>query len=137
MGALEAVGDKHYNAALLVEKSGRIAERYYKNDLVIFGEWVPLRDKLPLLKNYPLRKHDLSPGRERELFAVPGAKVAPLICFEGIFSRPGRQVCRQGAQVLAILTSDAWAQGTAEAAQHSTTAPFLSLIHISEPTRPY
>jgi apolipoprotein N-acyltransferase len=48
--------------------------------------------------------------------------VSPLICFEGMFSRPAREACRQGAQVIALLISDAWAMRTFEAVQHSCTA---------------
>lgn len=127
MGSLEVEGDRHYNAAVLLDPEGQIVDRYHKNDLVMFGEWVPLRDKLPLLNRYPIRRHDLSPGRERKLFDVSGIRVAPLICFEAIFSDPTREVCRMGAQMVAVLTSDAWAQGTVEAAQHSATAPFRAV----------
>ncbi len=127
LGSLETLGDKFYNAALLFDSSGLIIDRYHKIDLVVYGEFVPLRDELPFLKRYPIRAHDLTPGRERKLFSIEGIRVAPLICFEGMFSRPTREVCRMGAEVLAIITSDAWAQGTIEVEQHSNTAPLRAV----------
>lgn len=122
IGTLEQLDEAYYNAARLYNADGKIVDRYHKNDLLIFGEYVPLRDKLPCLRDYPLRNTDLTPGSERKLFDIKGVRVAPLICFEATFPRQTREVCREGAEVLAFLTSDAWAQNTPEVAQHSFTA---------------
>jgi apolipoprotein N-acyltransferase len=104
-----------------------VVDRYHKMDLVVYGEYVPLRKQLPFLERYPIRRTDLLPGTERKVMDVKGVQVAPLICFEGIFSRPAREACRKGAEVIALLNSDAWAEGTQEVAQHSVTAPFRAI----------
>lgn len=122
MGTLEALDGRLYNAVRLYDKAGRVVARYHKMDLVVYGEYVPLRNTLPFLKHYPIRATDLTAGGERKVFTVAGVRVAPLVCFEGMFSRPTQEVCRRGAQVVAILTSDTWAQDTEEVAQHSATA---------------
>jgi len=127
IGGMETLQGKYYNSALLYDREGTIVDRYHKMDLVVFGEYVPLRDRLPFLSRYPIRRHDLTPGRERKTFQVEGLKVAPLICFEGMFSRPARQACRLGAQIIAIITSDSWAVGTIEVTQHSNTAPLRAV----------
>jgi len=49
-------------------------------------------------------------------------RLGVLICFEGIFPGPVREVCRKGAEALVITTSDAWAEGSVEVLQHSATA---------------
>ena len=122
LGSNEALQGKHRNSALLYDNQGSIIGRYHKMDLVVYGEFVPFREQLPFLENYPIRGHDVTPGDKREVFAVKGVQVAPLICFEAMFSRPTREVCRLGAEVIAILNSDAWAQNTVEVEQHSYTA---------------
>jgi apolipoprotein N-acyltransferase len=127
LGTIEHLGARFYNAAELYDSNGKLLDRYHKMDLVVYGEYVPLRDKLAFLKRFPLRQNDLSAGKERKVFDIKGVRVAPLICFEGIFSRPGREVCRMGAEVIAILTSDAWAEGSFEVRQHSATAVFRAV----------
>lgn len=122
IGVLEDIDGKRYNSALLYDSAGRIVDRYHKMDLVIYSEYVPLREQMPFLERYPIRKYDISPGPARKLFDVNGVKVAPLICFESMFSRPTREVCQMGAEVVAILTNDAWAEGSFEAQQHSRIA---------------
>lgn len=122
LGTIEHNGTLFHNTAELYDSRGKLVDRYHKMDLVVYGEYVPLRDKLPFLKRFPLRQNDLSPGTGRKVFDVKGVRVAPLICFEGVFSRPVREVCQMGAEVIAILTSDAWAEGSFEVRQHSATA---------------
>jgi apolipoprotein N-acyltransferase len=122
LGTIEHSGTLFHNAAELYDAGGKLVDRYHKMDLVVYGEYVPLRDKLPFLQQFPLRQHDLTAGATRKVFDIRGVRVAPLICFEGVFSRPVREVCRMGAEVIAILTSDAWAEGSFEVRQHSTTA---------------
>ncbi len=127
LGAMETLGGEYYNGALLYDKSGQVIDRYYKMDLVAYGEFVPFREKMPFLEKYPIRKHDLTPGDERKVFDIKGIGVAPLICFEAMFSDPAREVCREGADIIAILTGDAWAQNTIEPAQHSQTASMRAI----------
>jgi apolipoprotein N-acyltransferase len=127
VGMLENEGEERYNAARLYDTQGRMVDHYRKMDLVVYGEYVPLRKQLPFLERYPIRRTDLLPGPERKVLDVKGVRVAPLICFEGTFSRPARDACRRGAEVLALLNSDAWAEGTQEVAQHSVTAPFRAI----------
>lgn len=126
-GMLETDPRGRYNAARLYDSDGQVVGRYRKMDLVIYGEYVPFRDSMPFLKRYPLRKTDILPGDERTVLQVGDVRVGPLICFEGTFARPARETCRRGAQVIALLNSDAWADGTQEVMQHTITAPFRAI----------
>lgn len=123
MGALEWEGDEWYNSAYLVSPEGEYLGTYRKIDLVMYGEYVPMRGRWKWLERYPIRGKDFSPGKVRKLFDIGGLKVAPIICFEAIFPGPAREVTGLGADVIAILNSDAWAQRSAELMHNSYTAP--------------
>lgn len=126
-GAIEADGAAIHNAAFLARPNGDLTSAYRKCDLVIFGEYVPFRDQWKFLQRYPIRMQDFTPGSERRLVPVDHWQVAPLICYEGIFPEPAREVARLGADVIALITSDLWAAGTTEPAHHSLTGPFRAI----------
>lgn len=126
-GAIEAAGPDIYNAAFRATPDGELRSVYRKCDLVIFGEYVPFREQWKFLQRYPIRMQDFSPGSKRRLVTVRDWHLAPLICYEGIFPEPAREVTRLGADVIALITSDIWAAHTAEPAHHSVTAPFRAI----------
>jgi len=119
IGATEKRGGKTYNSAFYYQNDGALRDIYRKMDLVVFGEYVPFRDRVSFFKNYPIRDFDYSPGDARKLFRTEHLVFSPLICFETVFPQQARQVARLGAEVLVIITSDVWAARTFEVAQHS------------------
>ncbi len=116
-----------YNSAILLDPSGREAGRYIKNHLIIFGEYVPWRDKLKFLRHFPIRDFDYQPGQGFQPLQMAGKSFGVLICFEVLFPRYTATLCRKGAQFLVFITSDAWAANTYEVAQHSRTAVFRAV----------
>lgn len=126
-GAPDLVNGRLYNAAFLFTPEGEIADTYHKNDLVIFGEYVPFRDRIAFFQRYPVRQQDFSPGEGRRIMSAGHLRVAPLICFEAIFPGPGRAVTRLGAEVIVIHTSDLWAQGGLEMRLHSLTGVYRAI----------
>jgi len=127
IGAGEMTGGRVYNSAYFIRPDGAIADLYRKMDLVMFGEYVPGRQRFPFLKRYPIRPFDYTAGPGRALFEMPGLTLSPLICFEGIFPEQTREICRLGAQAVVILTSDAWAKGPNETRVHSAVGPFRAI----------
>jgi apolipoprotein N-acyltransferase len=109
-----------YNSLWVFGPDGNLIGRYRKQDLVIFGEYVPWRDRLKFLNAYPIRSFDYSPGRGDLLVSVKGVRVAPMICFESIFPAFARRLVGKGAELLVVITSDAWVgRAPAELAQHA------------------
>lgn len=92
------------NIAVTVAPSGLPLGRYDKVRLVAFGE------------------AGIHPGKRHEPLTVPGRLVGVAICFESIFPDVGRTLVRNGAEVLAIITNDAWFDGTSGPAQHAAHA---------------
>lgn len=126
-GAVEQSGPEIYNSAFLVKPGEAPRSVYRKEDLVLFGEYVPMRDRWKFLKNYHVRSQDFLPGTARQMFTLKQWNIAPLICYEGIFNRPTREATALGADVIAIITSDVWAVRTAEPELHSLTAVFRAV----------
>lgn len=96
-----------WNSLLAVDQNGRVTATFDKFHLVPLGEYVPLKNYLPLTKVVE-GASDYSPGpgpRSLRLKGLP--PVSPLICYEAIF--PG-QVLDAGdrAQWLLNITNDGW-----------------------------
>lgn len=97
------------NRAVLYQE-GRILAHYDKTRLVPFGERFPFRAALGGVYGFFFRAFGLGELWDR----TPGEAVRPLgpygamICYESVFPSVARELVRQGAQVLVLLTNDAW-----------------------------
>jgi apolipoprotein N-acyltransferase len=92
------------NIAVAVAPSGMAGRRYDKVRLVAFGE------------------AGIVPGSRHEPLWTPVGRVGVAICFESIFPEVSRALVGRGAQLLAVITNDAWLDGTAGPAQHAAQA---------------
>jgi len=93
-----------------------------KTRLVIFGEYVPLRNTLPFLANFHLASGDLTPGDHLGMLDVRDMKVGPLICFEGMFPDLAYKQAQGGARLLAFISDDDWYMGTSAPEQLKSAA---------------
>jgi apolipoprotein N-acyltransferase len=110
LGATTRIDDTHRaTEGLLFTPDGRLADRYRKRRLVPFGEFVPLGGVLGRL--IPATRegvpYDKVPGDRLEPLLIDGTRVGPLICWESAYPGDARQLARDGAQVLLILTNNA------------------------------
>jgi hypothetical protein len=92
------------NIAVAVAPSGMAVSRYDKLRLVAFGE------------------AGIVPGHWLAPLWTPLGQVGVAICFESIFPDVSRTLVQNGAQILAVITNDAWLDGTAAPAQHAAHA---------------
>ncbi len=99
-----------YQSAIAFEQGKQTSTD--KTRLVIFGEYVPFRDKLPFLKSFNLPSGDLKPGLSVGTVDWAGHKSGPSLCFEGLFPDVARIQAQEGARSLSILAIDDWYQGT-------------------------
>jgi apolipoprotein N-acyltransferase len=98
----------YYNSALLISPDGRLTDRYSKQHLVPFGEYVPLSRYLSFLDPVVVHVGDFTPGVASDPLHFGRIKAGVLICFESIFSGLARKQVAHGANVLVNLTNDAW-----------------------------
>jgi apolipoprotein N-acyltransferase len=110
LGATTRVDRTHLaTEALLFTPTGELANRYRKRRLVPFGEYVPFGGLLGRL--IPATRQgvptDKLPGDRLAPLVVDGVGVGALICWESAYVEDARQLTRDGAQVLLVMTNNA------------------------------
>ncbi len=120
-----------FNSAYLIGADGEIKQRYDKQRLVPFGEYVPLGPVLEWLKPmaYTLGVSDFSEGKEFTVFRTMNGEVSfsTLICFEDTFPDMSRKFTARGADFLAVITNDAWFGPTSAGYQHEQVSIFRAI----------
>ena len=110
VGATTDAGAGHLaTEALGLTADGRLADRYAKRRLVPFGEFVPWGSVLGRLvpatrQGVPV---DKLPGGRLEPLAVGGVQVGALLCWESAYAEDARDLARDGAGVVVVLTNNA------------------------------
>ena len=142
-----------FNSAFLISPDGRWRQSYHKRQLVIFGEYVPLAKWLPFLKWFTPITGGWTPGDQAAQFEIQSTapdissqvitlvgtngtvkpnihhlvKASPLICFEDIFPRLGRDAATDDTDFLFNLTNDGWFGESSEQWQHAAAAVFRAV----------
>ncbi len=130
-GAVLEQQEKFFNAAILTSRDSSRWTSYKKIHLVPFGEYLPLRKRLPfLVKFVPIE--DFDAGREFVVFSVENKQRSPvsfgvLICFEDTISELARQFRLKGADFLVNVTNDAWFKQTSSPYQHLQSSVFRAI----------
>jgi len=114
-----------YNSSLLINADGNILNRYNKQHLVPFGEYVPFPS---VMKKFTPVEVDLKAGTESTIFTLPKkAPFSTLICFEDTVAPLSAKAVRNGALWLINQSNDAWFKGSIEAEQHLSHAVFRAI----------
>ncbi len=87
-----------------------------KHHLVPFGEYVP--SWIPWLKKIVTNIADWQPAEDAGLLTDGDTVYGSLICYESIFPEQARARVAGGAQVLVVVTNDAWYGRSPAAWQH-------------------
>ena len=128
VGTVFRRGDKHHNAAVLVDETGTIRQAYQKRRLVPFGEFVPLRSLFSGWIGILGQMGDFDPGElDQDLMIVGGVRIAANICYEAVFPHLLRRDSARGARVFVNLTNDGWYKDTAGPYQHFYTNMFRAV----------
>lgn len=112
-----------YNAALFLPAQGQV-EVYYKSKLVAGVELMPYEEVLGYLGEYMVdlggTSGSLGVQAEREVFVDrSGAlRIVPAICYESVFGEHVAAHVRNGGNLIAVLTNDAWWGDTPGYRQH-------------------
>ena len=120
------------NSVAFVTPQMGLQGRYDKNHLLIFGEYIPLKDYLPFLSMFTPygSQHGIEPGKQAAVFEYAGANFAPIICYEDTVPQLVRGVAYaaetsdQPLDFFVNNTNDGWFHGSSELDQHLITASF-------------
>ncbi|MBM3859179.1 MAG: apolipoprotein N-acyltransferase [Verrucomicrobia bacterium] len=126
-GTMDVVGSDWFNAAALVHPDGKIAGLYHKIHLVAFGEYVPLRKILPVMKWLTPIDGSFERGNTVSLLALGATRFGAVICFEDTLPDLYRQFVRRGADFMVNLTNDAWFKESPAAEMHLANAVFRAV----------
>jgi apolipoprotein N-acyltransferase len=125
-------GVHYYNAAWLFDRDGKPLSTYRKQHLVPFGEFIPLDKTFPILQKLAPTGVSCMPGKAPSVMKLTRANgdtlhIGALICFEDTIPDLSRHSVRAGARILALVTNDAWFNGSIEPIQHLHQAVFRSI----------
>ncbi|MDA3925549.1 MAG: apolipoprotein N-acyltransferase [Kiritimatiellae bacterium] len=121
-----------YNAAWMFSAEGEVLGRYRKQHLVPFGEYIPLDKQLPILQKLAPTGISCTAGKDASLIELTDKEgrsimVGSLICFEDTLPSLSRKSVQAGANILALMTNDAWFNGSIEPQQHLQQSVFRAV----------
>ncbi len=109
---------KLYNTMALID-DGSVDEVYYKRHLTPFGEYFPMQTVLNPVKEFFFGPGDMfTAGEKSVVFNVDGMRIAPLICYETGFPALLREPIANGANIIAMISNDAWFGNIGGKTQH-------------------
>ena len=122
-------GDKLFNSLALFNKEFEIEDKYNKNKLVPFGEFLPFEKFLTHLGlkkiTYGYRSFDSS--KERNIFNVGSISFLPLICYEIIFSGQLNISKKSDYDFILNISEDGWFGDSIGPIQHFSHSKFRSI----------
>ncbi len=122
------------NSAYLLSPTGLILNRYDKQHLVPFGEYIPLHSSLLFFMDKLVEGFgDYEPGVKPTIFEIhpksggQAIKFGVVICWEVIFPDLVREIVSQGAVLMTAISNDAWFGRSAAPFQHFSTHVFRAV----------
>jgi len=121
-----------YNSIMLLDKNSEnrfnIVDKYNKIHLVPFGEYTPLSKYVPWLQKAIGMGRDLSRGKQSTIFELKDdVRAGTNICFEDIFPEISANCAKNGANLLLVLSNDAWYPTSSEPEQHLANSIFRAV----------
>lgn len=107
---------KLFNSIFLFTPN-RPLQIYNKIKLVPYGEFTPLADFFPFISKI-VPGTSYSPGDKIHNLTLKQLKIAPSVCFEGVFPAFTAHFFGAGANILINLTNDAWFGNSPGPRQH-------------------
>ena len=118
----------YYNRDYMFTGSGRYSY-YDKHQLVPFGEYIPLRHRLPFLAHILKGAGigNFTSGKKFKILKGGKLKAGSMICYEAYFDSLVRHFSKDGANFYVSITDDAWYGRTAAAYQDMSMTVFSAV----------
>jgi apolipoprotein N-acyltransferase len=104
---------EEFNSLFFIKPKTEERAVYHKSILLMFGETLPLADVFPSMKSWFPTMGFFGRGPGPQVFEVTNRfgtrfRMAPSICYEGLFSDYAAQGALLGADALVNVTNDSW-----------------------------
>ena len=100
------------------ERANYVGPPYHKTMLVPFGEYMPMVNYFPVLKEWFPQVSHFFKGKGPSTNELNGLKIGAQICYESLFPWFSVQLANQGAQIIVNVTNDSWYGVRQEPYQH-------------------
>lgn len=119
-----------FNVALMADEQGNVIGRYDKQYLLMFGEYIPFGDLLPVLYQWSPNSSKFTPGTSFAPLEWKGHRITSMICYEDILPSFVNKLVKAGDPDLFVnLTNDTWFGNSTEPWIHLALAKFRSIEH--------
>jgi apolipoprotein N-acyltransferase len=115
------------NSAFLFKPDRTVAGRHDKYHLVPFAEYIPFGSLLTWTRKFLPTAGDFISGDGVKPITADELKAGVLICFESIFPEISGELAAKGANIITIITNDAWFGKTGAPYQHEQFAVFRAI----------
>jgi len=100
-----------YNTAFQIDSS-KMVQIYHKSKLVIGVEKIPFQKYFSFLKTLNLdfggNTNSIKIDKKRSNFISKKATIAPIICYESVYSEFVTDFVKKGADIIFVITNDGW-----------------------------
>lgn len=136
-GYIRKENGKLYNAITAINSEAEVQAVYRKNHLIPFGEYIPLREQIPLLDWFFKFSAGVDFGgnffsgestEPMKLELLSGeVGIIPSVCFEDTVGRLARKFVRGDQQMIVNVTNDGWFKESEAARQHLANSLFRTI----------
>ncbi len=118
---------ENYNSAFLLDKNGDVRGVYDKNELLVFGEYIPLLDTFSFIKSWLPHSSVFRRGTTQTPLSLHGITYGIAICYESILPNYVRKIMQHEPNILINLTNDAWYGDSREPLIHLVFGAFRAI----------
>ena len=131
-GGYDQANAVDYNSLFFLSPQAK-TETYHKNILLMFGETLPFAEYFPEMRSWFPTMGFFGRGPGPQVFTVQNRKgtpfkLAPSICYEGLFPEHSAQGAFLGADALVNITNDSWFGPKGEPFLHLALTTFRSIV---------
>lgn len=111
------------NSLFFLSPTGLSAGAYFKSQLLVFGEYMPLGELFPILYKWLpfVGTYERGPGATTipvKTESGQDLRIGPQICYESLDPHFSRELSKSGSQIIVNVTNDSWFGNWAEPFQH-------------------
>lgn len=121
----DSIGRNVYNGSIFFGLDG--IKMYHKIFLVPFAEYIPLSDKINILKKLNFGQANFTHGSDYVTFPLDSIYFSNMICYESSHPKVAKGFIDKGARFLTIQANDAWLRNSSGVRQHFELAKLRSI----------